>query len=707
MPLRHIWLVMLACYAASVFGAEVRLGPETPLDHRLETSPAAGRQYILGAASNGRDFLVLWGDEDPGTPARVTRVGTDGRPVTPFGKAISSNPRAHSGLLASDGTEYLVVWTEDAATYAQRLDENGNGILPRVSLKSWSFPRALVSNGRTFLLTNVSGPAMILDRDGSKVRDITTFGDVIWAGAQGRNYRLVERESGPVIASASGTSPCGMLVLRTFDESGAGSNIPLSLPWACAQEAGVLAASDDRILLVDTRTKGFAVVDVNGNVTLGNEPVCPGPSQSAFEGGWDGVQFLAVCSTAQGIFASRITRSGRNLDSTPFVLSASPVNAYTRVEFASNGASQLVVWGPDSRHHRLGDVVALAGRTFDEIVAASGTGTLVSLSGPAQLGVQIAAMSDRLVAVWEDDASIRVGGVTGGSFFSIAQPVSSWFIDPKVVAGERTFLVYWRAGVFTWPQVGSRFTPVGEMLDPKPILLCSHAFSMGATHDGTDFIVACSQPVTVLRLSEEGKLTELRRIAETRGFVRPLSTANGVLLHSGNAYQVISPFVMWIVNALVEKLEAVGQRRTFFQTAGTSVVAAAGPDRVMLLFPNSLALAQTSLDGLPLRDLYRPLPVNGPGFGDIVWNGSEYVVAWIESSQVRAVRLDRSGNLIDAVPFVVCPAAATNHPPSLAATDGGVTIAYSRYDEVHGGAPRAFTRTLERLPRGIKRRSVH
>lgn len=83
----------------------------------------------------------------------------------------------------------------------------------------------------------------------------------------------------------------------------------------------------------------------------------------------------------------------------------------------------------------------------------------------------------------------------------------------------------------------------------------------------------------------------------------------------------------------------------------------------------------------------------------VAWDGTEFVIAWIDcGNTLRAVRFNQLGNPIEA-PFDV----ATGIPsvvmsPSIVPTPDGVIIVYSRNDAANGDAPRAFKRSLARLP---------
>jgi hypothetical protein len=145
------------------------------------------------------------------------------------------------------------------------------------------------------------------------------------------------------------------------------------------------------------------------------------------------------------------------------------------------------------------------------------------------------------------------------------------------------------------------------------------------------------------------------------------------------------------------------------------IVTAANDDRVLFVYPTYtdgrfwLVVVQTTIDGKPLVGP-RPtvqLPPNVFGIPEIAWNGSEFVLAWTETpltwpdsrlGTMRGIRLDRTGEPIDLEPFIVTPFPVVPFAPALAPTTAGLAIGYSRHDADNGYAPRAFARTLQRLP---------
>jgi hypothetical protein len=100
---------------ADVRGVRVRKSDGALLDATpLCIACDSGVQYAPSVASNGTDFLVAW-DDMPGGPTtprlRAVRVrGSDGAVLGPSQQISPSSPPQYASAVASDGSNYLVVW---------------------------------------------------------------------------------------------------------------------------------------------------------------------------------------------------------------------------------------------------------------------------------------------------------------------------------------------------------------------------------------------------------------------------------------------------------------------------------------------------------------------------------------------------------------------------------------------------------------------
>jgi hypothetical protein len=374
--------------------------------------------------------------------------------------------------------------------------------------------------------------------------------------------------------------------------------------------------------------------------------------------------------------------------------------------------------------------------------------TLTPIATLGQTDVQLARSGDHEIAVWRDQpgrilafvdgASISVNGVA----VSIMPSVAGGYIElPAVAAANGNFLIVWFDGGRV---VGERIALDGRVLDSAPIVLWTGSLRVAQprrptiTSDGSTFLVSgdtgsgSSYDVFAVRVAGDGTIRDLStfpfgpghsqatfigadqpQVAWTgSGFFlgyllvrdNPCSPdchiANeigGLLLDATGESPPPTPSVLFdSVDSLLDYVPltmAFGGGRVTF-------VWALGP---------SLGVAQTTASGTPLAPprIVRYLPDFCDFTPAVQWDGAEFVVAWIgcAGSTVRAIRLSQSGDPIDDEPFDVA-VGVLPHVPSIFSTTDGVVIVYSRSDEANAGAPRAYERSLARLPPSLPRHRV-
>ncbi|HXH39710.1 MAG TPA: hypothetical protein VNN08_13860, partial [Thermoanaerobaculia bacterium] len=487
---------------------------------------------------------------------------------------------------------------------------------------------------------------------------------------------------------------------------------------------------------------GFLLAGYDGRTI--RSAVIPGSNTETWSSpiiaSWDGSAFALVFGRQpSSLLAIRVTEGGSLLDSTPFVLTANGVSNSIGVSppvFASADTLQVAVW-PDTQFSLYGDIV---GRTFTnvaELAATPDRANLISWSGPAQTGAHVARAGAHEIAVWGEltgHLAVALDGVT----FPIAPPTS--FVG--VGAGNGSFLVVWHDidANFNWKVLAVRIAFDGRILDPTPIVLESRKVppvtlsDIGVAFDGSTFLVTWSAvDVFTARLSEAGAILSsstfpIANIATTWTFTSAHSpqvawTGNGFFL----AYSIehvnyfdgkILPLSGIAGLHLDASREPVPPATTLFDGLYkdiTPLAMAVGAGRSTLVWPSGdeITAAQATLDGVPVSASFGKVVQRSQACTRapaIAWDGAEYVVAWTEGavcnqSTVRAIRLDRFANPIDAEPFDVA-ADALSYTPSIVPTADGVVIAYSRNDAANGDAPRAFERSLARIASAPPRRRV-
>jgi hypothetical protein len=354
--------------------------------------------------------------------------------------------------------------------------------------------------------------------------------------------------------------------------------------------------------------------------------------------------------------------------------------------------------------------------------------------------------------VWIESYA-RLFAAVDGVTLPIAPRVPGHYVNvPSVAAGKGSFLVVWLesaySGNFNADVLAVRITFDGRVIDSIPIVLWhglvgqTWESNAGIAFDGTTFVITwAARDVFVARLPEERSI----HTATLSWF--PVGEVD-----FGRWFKARSPQVAWtgsgfFVGYSLDHLD-YSDGTGSAGIAGFRIGASSDPPApTASLFnfvphanlPSAMAvgaytatfvwsvdgglgmnMAQVTADGGPLpgprKIRYTPFALQPPfvtctdsSAPAIAWNGAEFVVAWTEvatcyrDSTVRAIRLNPVGDQLDQEPFDVAPGVLAG-VPSIVPTAEGVDIVYSRYDEDNGAAPRAFARSLARLPPSVLRR---
>ena len=728
MRLRHIWLLAAAWVLAQpLLAADARLGPETPLSRQVNLEPVP--YNVHGLASNGRGALALLNrtygllGRNWTTALKLVPIAADGQSPNPAGRNLalySTVPwRSGKALLATDGNDYLVVWVNGDIVYSQAVDEGGQPLRPpRIAASDWQSPYlvALVWDGFAYVLIDRSR-TLVLDRQGGPVRKLgsLTPGEILWVGGQ----------NGQLIAAASvwdGRSYARVIV--RLNQFGARESVTLS-PELRSSAKYAAAGSTDRMLFVDRDSGGLAITNFDGTV-LARGRVSFGTKVDNIAAWWDGIQFVVTWldRSTGGTMASRITPSGVNRDPQPLVLNgigSSPL-------FAQTSSGQIVLSTTTT-------VIAHALQGPDALASQLGPGNVVAHSGREETQVQIANAGGHRIAVscnrfggewWQWQVSIAFDGES--------QPLPDGYVaclyaPPSIAAGDRNYLIAaanYNGDLLVW-----RADFRGRIRNDDPLTVelpqdFAHQDGPYVMHHRGSFVVSFAarstgspdQTYPLLSFNVTDAPSAITNAATVRGepyVFRPLSPGNETLLPFAllDWYGWIDGgvYYFWDFRFAQNGMDTSSLFRGYdadrepFNRKGFAAAATNG-ERVTYVWnvsESKLLVAQASLDGKPI-DLPRVIATENAAEVEIVWNGNEYVVAWSGTTRgepfprIRAIRLDASATPIDAAPFFVSPPGATRDRPSISVTQSGVEIAYSRIEDTNGGAPRAFVRSLDRLP---------
>jgi hypothetical protein len=709
MAKQHICAGFALLLAVAAPAAEIKLGPETPVADLVQV-PAPGS--VAAVASNGRDFLVVWIDSPRIIVA--TRVNGDGIPI---GQLTLASGESVALTRAGDG--YLLAWNGPQGMQIVRLDQSGAPL---------SSPRALagnqlldlVSNGTTHLVVYRDAAthirATILDDDGVSLHDVALTVDV-YAGAGVHDGKYVVADTGPnfglrIIADDGSVS----------DQALPRSNVPFRAKATFGRSSILYAWIDSYPAYVVTGYDGtfLKIAQLPSGNTYGDDFVTAE---------WDGHQFLIVYSRAE---AFRVASDGTQIDATAVSISPRNINL---LRFASNGTAAIAAWS--EYYGSVPSPVARVVRDFDALAAAHDPAPALAQASDDQRNVRIARGARGTFSIWNDFSGTELRGAFNGAPILIDRATgrNEGVSSLSVAAGANTYVVFWRHLREGSDQLlARRFDASGNPIDaqpivvdtkPKPVPYFDSSQVTATAFDNTAFLLLWQHDQTLMSAT----LPEAGGLSGSAPLPMPFPISYGVLtaaraIWSGDAFVVAGTFtfppnIPELPPTQTSLLARVGGANDVVDLERSSSVtlsdvdygagavdAAVAGGRVTYVWNTlNLMAAQRGLDGSVLTAPRVIVPRMLPQYATtprIVWNGTEYVVAWIElntptPARVRAIRLDAHLTPIDFEPFDVSGAVVDVYSDvSLAVTPEGVVIGYARWEGNDSRHPRGYLRTLER-----------
>lgn len=751
MPRLHV--AVAACVIASCFSAaaaDVETTVERPLTPNVASAPAPADQTNPSVASNGRSFIAVWQDRRRGVAdVYCSRLDRDGKPLDPYGRRLATG--AFSPVIASDGNQYLVAFQTATAVGIVRLDRDANVLGTSFVGGPDSTPRFLVSNGSTFLLVvteqfgNQRATVLLLNAAGAVLSTLfTTGGDPVGAAVRDGGYVLVDYTwtHAPSLVTAHP-------LLHTITPAGATSTTALPELTGPSTVYPVAAFGPDSLLIawgssMTTVEPAYLVASYAGNVI--RQPTALGATDAAAgsvvpSALWDGREFLLSVQGTGARVVVRIAPDGTVADATPAVLAARGGPP----AFASAGGVQMLVWADARFSSMYGDIVARAISGSDELFEFPDRANLVSWSGAAQTDVAIARTGSHEAAVWTSPDTTIAGSVDGVAF-AIAKDTATTFVtSPAIGAARDQFLVCWEERERTGAArlLAERVAVDGRVVDAAPLLVWESPFRPtffsdrpSIASDGSNFFITWAAGDAFLSMIEPSGVVQTHTVLAAAVLPSPwdrvespqLAWRDGHLFLGyrlgrptfGDTY-IVPPSAISGFPVDASRDAPVPGALAFDPVAGgVEMRMAAGADGVTFVWSDSgrddgwpIAAAQTTFGGAPVtsphRIAVRPLASCSLTPPVIAWNGTEYVVAWTEMTtscargDVRVVRLNRFAQAIDAQPITIATDVLP-YTPSVAASEEGVVVAFSRADDAIGGAPRAFEITVKRSAPSIPRR---
>ncbi|WP_157758287.1 Ig-like domain-containing protein [Cystobacter fuscus] len=629
-----VWADERNASGSDIYGARVSGTGEVMDIAGLAISTAPERQYSPAVAFDGTDYLVVWTDERNLATTKAdlygTRVTSAGVVVTPSGLAISTAAGdQNSPMVASNGTDFFVVWTDErnlattkADLYGTRVTSAGVVVTPSGLAISTAtgdqYGPAVASNGTDYFV-------VWEDKRTGVEQDIY--------GTRVTNTDTVISPSGLALTTATGGQ---------YSPSVASNGADYLVVWESAEddiEALRVTGSGGvegppRIILNSSESRFSPEVTSNGTDYL----VVWGYGSSSMPVNW-GVGGARVTSTGEavGIWSLGIYDHGRDSQLQPTV--------------ASDGTSYFVVWmdPPSTVDNRFN---VYGRRVVDGDVGMSLV--RISTSANAQEQPAVASNGTDFLVVWEDQrgSDFDLYGTRVSGTGTVLDPSglilsnrSSNQLYPSVASNGTDYLVVWQDFAGSALDIrGRRVTSTGVMPDDSDLLISTSSGDQRipkVASNGTDYLVVWNDDraggtntdVYGTRVKSTGEILDPSGIPIGTS---PLDQEDTAVASNGTDY-----FVVWVLSVASTNRDIQGAR----VTSTGAVLDASG-----------LVLSATPT--------YKSNPA-------VASHGTDYLVVWADrsdgtTSDIHGTRVKSTGEVLDPSGLAVCKAANEQATPALA-----------------------------------------
>jgi hypothetical protein len=381
-------------------------------------------------------WLTVWRDTRNGNYTDIygSRISSSGTVTDEDGILISTSaPSQSNPAVASDGTNYLVVWQEARSggysedIYGMLIDASGNqlnedAIAISTSVGSQKYPAVAFDSNSTYLVVWQDNRSDNSDIYGTRV---TTSGNVL-------------DPPGIAISTATGRQQFPSIA---FD----GTNF--LVVWA-DERGGSPSADDIYGTLVQPNGN---VLSPSGNVIADDDYWQDNPSVA-----FDGTNYLVVWDDYglgtfdEDIYGVRVNQSGIPIDDSSFVISTAD-NGQLRPDVAFDGTNYLVVWF-DKRISNASDIYGTRVHQNGTVLDASGIPIIV-FSGTQQYPFIVFDGTNYLVGCenYQDEsfgnilgATVNTSGSPSGIHTISDFKVDQYMPNPAAATGpdEQVLIVY-------------------------------------------------------------------------------------------------------------------------------------------------------------------------------------------------------------------------------------------------------------------------
>jgi hypothetical protein len=526
--IRNVLAVLLA--ATALAGADAG---EFLVDPGVVYAPADHNQSYPAIASNDTNSLLVWSDERGGSDADIYGARFAAQPVWPMvldeaSIAISTAANAQkNAAVASDGTNYLVAWTDRRADtgdiYVCRVTSDGSVLdpegIPVSTALGYQGEPAVAFDGTNYLVVWTDERNDGSDIYGARVTQdgtvLDTAGIALVSDSAGQTAPAVAYDGANVLLVWGDTRNdqgdiCGARVSSDGTLLDSAGFVIAAAP--SLQHSPEIALGVDEALVVWVDMRGGPATDIYGSRITRDGEVLDSAGFAIATSTWyeydakvafDGTQYLVVWTDAVAhgnVFGGRVATDGTVLDTPGFFISQGGEHA-CGPGITFDGEHSVVAWN-DVRDGTVGQSVS-ASRIGGDGMVLDPMGIPVSNAARSQRLPGAAFSGTEFLVVWGET---RVGGsdvygvrlTTEGTVVdSTAIPISPPGGDRASAAtahGRSHFLVVWEDGRLRERDVrGARVRDDGVVLDMPGILISGAPWEQVApavTSDGTDFLVA-------------------------------------------------------------------------------------------------------------------------------------------------------------------------------------------------------------------------
>jgi hypothetical protein len=518
-PLFVTAIVVLSVLAGPAIGA-VHVAAEQQVADPVP-APPEGNQFALATATDGEQFLTIWGSDGGRIGLNVTLVAADGRWLSSLFLPGTEN----AGVIGAywTGVVYILWLNKVPGICTVTFSRNGDVlepltvVIPEASSRSgsiaWDGNRALmlyVSKGALtpvkVALVNGDGSLIKAGMPGPALGGVDSWGDLVPHGTTDGSRFAAVWETADYVADPGYVD--GRRIVQDFHLMRITENGEMDGPridigrleinngFGVAYGRGLYAivAIQDPASPLPQLVR-FVIDAGSGSVTRLPAIAVVGSASSIF---WSGGQFVAYWRSTSGL--KTLPFNGAHEDEAPETVTHLALGDMGSVVLASNGRNAFVVWVAANRLN----ASPVYGALFDANATAKVTADppeVISPSWSRQYSPSIATSGSDSLVVWiEASTDIYSGRLLGARLsasgalldaipFEISPSVSRFSESPVIVFTGTVYLVAWVDGGFESANV-VKVRRVGRDASLSvPISLGRSTYVSAATNGTTTLVV--------------------------------------------------------------------------------------------------------------------------------------------------------------------------------------------------------------------------